>query len=134
MPLSPPRIAIVAQGGVYPTREGGAAPTSPAGLWDLVARAHTALRDVPPGRWLLDPDAAFDPAVGTPDHVYSRRGCFVAPFAADPAGLDLPHGLLEQLDPVFHLTLEAGRQAWRSALTAGVDRSRVGVVLGAIVL
>ena len=39
-----------------------------------------------------------------------------------------------RLDPMFHLALHAGRAAWRSARTEGIDRSRVGVVFGNIVL
>ena len=41
---------------------------------------------------------------------------------------------MAQLDPVYHLTLEAGRQAWRDGVTTGIDRGRVGVYLAAIAL
>src|SRR4051812_36274675 len=103
---SPPRIAIVGLGGLYPTALGGAA-TTPERLWQLVLAGVTAARDVPPGRWLLPPGEAYSPRVAEPDHVYSRRGCFLDPFAS-PDGLDLPPDLLAGLDPVFHLTLRAG--------------------------
>src|SRR5205807_9389658 len=69
-----------------------------------------------------------------PDRVYSRRGCFVDPFPFDPAGLDVPAAFVASLDPVFHLTLEAGRQAFRAGVTAGLDWRRVGVILGNIAL
>ena len=42
--------------------------------------------------------------------------------------------LLAGLDPVFHLTLFAGRQAFASGVTHTLDRRRVGVILGDIVL
>src|SRR6185503_6349149 len=39
-----------------------------------------------------------------------------------------------ELDPMFHLGLHAARQAWTSAKTEGVDKDRVGVIIGNIVL
>ena len=42
--------------------------------------------------------------------------------------------LLAGLDPVFHLTLYAGQQAFASGVTHALDRRRVGVILGNIVL
>ncbi len=117
-----PRVAIVGMGGLFPPA------ADPERLWaDVLATADQS-RDVPPGRWLLDPDAIFDRAVAEPDRVYSRRGCFldgVPRDACDPAGA---------LDAVFHLTLAAGRQAFASGVTHRLDRRRVGVILGAIVL
>ena len=61
-------------------------------------------------------------------------GCFVEGFELDPEGLDLDPALLARLDPMFHLALHAGRAAWRDARTEELDRSRVGVVFGNIVL
>jgi acyl transferase domain-containing protein/3-hydroxymyristoyl/3-hydroxydecanoyl-(acyl carrier protein) dehydratase len=66
--------------------------------------------------------------------VYSRRGCFVDPFTPQLDGVDLSPGLIEGLDPVFHLALDAGRQAWEAARTTPLDRRRVGVILGNIAL
>ena len=42
-------IAIVGLGGVFPRA------TTPAALWDNVLNGVNAVRDVPPGRWILDP-------------------------------------------------------------------------------
>jgi acyl transferase domain-containing protein len=89
---------------------------------------------VPPGRWLLDVADAYDPRVGTPDRVYATRGGFVEDFRFDADGLEIDPDLLGRLDPMFLLALHAGSQAWRDAVTEGVDRRRVGVVLGNIVL
>jgi acyl transferase domain-containing protein/3-hydroxymyristoyl/3-hydroxydecanoyl-(acyl carrier protein) dehydratase len=127
MPVEP-RVAVVGMGGVFP----GAA--TPDRLWDHVAAATDASRDVPPGRWLLDPAEAYDPAVARPDRVYSRRGYFADTIDLRAEGLDLPPRLLPGLDPVFHLALEAGRQAFAAGLTRHLDRRRVGVVLGNIAL
>ena len=47
---------------------------------------------------------------------------------------DTHRRLLNQLDPLYRLTLAAGQQAWRDAVTEGLDRTRVGVALAAIAL
>ena len=129
---SPPgeggRIAIVAMGGLFPS-----AP-SPAHLWAHILAGVDAAREVPPGRWLLDPRDAYDPAIARPDRVYSLRGYFLDEIPVDPSALDLPADLLTQLDPVFHLALHAGRQAFASGVTDHLDRRRVGVILGNIAL
>ncbi len=128
-----PRIAIVGTGGLFPSLPGGG-PTTPGRLWELIlGRADTA-RAVPRGRWLLPPDEAFDPTVGVPDRVYSKHGCYVDPFALDIDALDLAPELVAELDPVFHLTLRTGVEAFRSAVTHSLDRRRVGVVLGLLAL
>jgi 3-oxoacyl-(acyl-carrier-protein) synthase/3-hydroxymyristoyl/3-hydroxydecanoyl-(acyl carrier protein) dehydratase len=123
MPVEP-RIAIVGMGGVFP-----GAPT-PKQLWDRVVAAADNARNVPAGRWLLDPVEVFDAAIGRLDRVYSCRGCFIENLPPLPEGIDLPG----DPDPVFLLTLEAGRQAFAAANTDRLDRGRVGVILGNIAL
>jgi PfaB family protein len=122
------RVAIVGIGGIF--------PGSPdlTRFWANIEAGVASTREVPPDRWLLNPLDAFDPRVALPDHVYSTRGCFVEGFELDPEGLDVDRDLLGRLDPMFHLALHAGRAAWHDAQTAEVDRSRVGVVFGNIVL
>ena len=122
------RVAIVGVGGIFPD-----APDL-ASFWANVECGASAAREVPPARWLLDPSDAYDPAVAKPDHVYSTRGCFVEGFTLDPSGLDLDPEVVARLDPMFHLALHAARAAWSDAQTEGVDRSRVGVIFGNIVL
>jgi acyl transferase domain-containing protein/3-hydroxymyristoyl/3-hydroxydecanoyl-(acyl carrier protein) dehydratase len=123
-----PRVAIIGMGGLFPSS------AAPERLWADVLAGLDRSRDAPPGRWLLDPGQAYDPAVATPDKTYSRRGCFLDGVPLDPSGLDLPSDLLTRLDPVFHLALYAGRQAFSSSATKPFDRRRVGVILGNIVL
>jgi len=122
------RVAIVGIGGIFP-----GAPDLER-FWANVVGGVDSTREVPPGRWALDAADAYDAEVGAADHVYSTRGGFVEDFVFDAEGLDLDPELLARLDPSVHLALHAGRQAWRSARTATLDRSRVGVVLGNIVL
>jgi PfaB family protein len=115
-------------GGIFP----GAA--TPERLWSNIAAAVDASKDVPPGRWLLDPKEAVAAGTAVADHVPTNRGYFVDPLQFDQSGLDLPDGLLGGLDPLFHLTLHAGVQAWCAAQTDDLDRGRVGIILGNIAL
>src|SRR4051794_30929259 len=123
-----PRVAIVGVGGLYP----GAA--SPRELFDLVLSARDAASEPPPGRWALPLEQAYRPGGPHPDRVNSRRAGFLAPFDVDLAGLDIDPALVDELDPLFRLALRIGAEAWRSAVTRTLDRSRVGVILGNIAL
>ena len=124
----PEPIAIVGLGGVLP-----GAPTLDD-FWSVVEAAVDTASDPPPDRWCLDLDRAYSTDQAQPDRVHSRRACFVRDFQLDIQGIDLPPELIESLDPMLHLALHAGRQAWRDSVTAPVDPARVGVMLGNIVL
>ncbi|HAM36607.1 MAG TPA: type I polyketide synthase [Elusimicrobia bacterium] len=121
-------IAVVGMGGVFPD-----APELDR-FWDNIAHGRCACRDVPAGRWPLSPEEAFDPARPAPDKVYSLKACLVDGFKLDPEGLELDPGFVGKLDTSCHLGLHAARNAWRDARTEGLDRGRVGVVIGNIVL
>jgi acyl transferase domain-containing protein/3-hydroxymyristoyl/3-hydroxydecanoyl-(acyl carrier protein) dehydratase len=121
-------IAVVGIGGIFPD-----APDL-GRFWDNIASRRCASREVPAGRWVLPPGEAFDPARPAPDKVYSAKACLIEGFRFDPDGLELEPGFLSGLDPVFHLALHAARAAWRDARTESLDRSRVGVIIGNIVL
>lgn len=126
-PQSEP-IAIVGMAGLFP----GARDL--AGFWANVLAARDGSRDVPADRWILAAANAFDPRIALPDHVYSLRGYFLDPIELDLAGLAIERELIAQLDPLFHLVLHVGKQAFQDAVTASLDRSRVGVILGNIAL
>ena len=121
-------IAIVGMGGVFP----GARSLDE--FWQIIAAGRDTSRPVPAGRWRLNPADILHPTPGTPDRVYTDRACFIEGFSLDPAGLAIDRDLLAQLDPVVHLLLAAGRDAFASAKTASLDRARVGIVLGHIAL
>ncbi|MCK6486145.1 MAG: type I polyketide synthase [Phycisphaerae bacterium] len=125
----PPRtpIAVVGIGCRFP----GAADAD--AFWRNIVDRVDAARDVPPDRWALDPRRAIHPRIA-PDRVYSLRGCFVDPFAPDLRGLHVDPNLVRRLDPLYHLVLHAGRQAFFDAAVDSLDRERVGVVLAAIAL
>ncbi|SNB46801.1 beta-ketoacyl synthase N-terminal-like domain-containing protein [Geobacter sp. DSM 9736] len=122
-------IAVVGIGAVFP-----GSPDLDR-FWNIIARATSTARIVPQGRWAVPPGEVFDPSVGRLDRVYSRTGCFIEglpPF--DGSDLGLEAGLLGRLDPLFHLLLHAGHRAWGDAVTAPLDRSRVGIIIGNLAL
>jgi len=122
------RIAIVGVGCLFPGCE------NPARLWERIQSGTCATSDVPAGRWLIEPERAFHPDIGLADHVYSTKGGFVALPPLDTSALDVDQELWERLDPLFHLVLYVAAEAWRDARTEAIDRNRVGIVFGNIVL
>ncbi|MDD2310206.1 MAG: beta-ketoacyl synthase N-terminal-like domain-containing protein [Desulfuromonadaceae bacterium] len=130
MTVSTPSVAVVGIGGIFPD-----APDLDS-FWTNIRNGRSATRDVPAGRWQIPADAAFDPAVGVPDRVYSRRGCFIDEIANASTldGLAIDSTRLEGLDPLFHLLIHAGKRAFDDGATASLDRSRVGVIIGNLAL
>lgn len=123
-----PRIAIVGIGGLFPGSH------TLDEFWQIIVNGVDSSRDVPPGRWLLDPADAIASGTAVEDHVPHSRAYYLDEIPCDTAGLNLDAGLFRQLDPVFHLILHAGVQAFRDAKTESIDRQRVGVILGHIAL
>ena len=124
----PEPIAIVGLGGVLP-----GAPTLDD-FWNVVEAGVDTASDPPPDRWCLHVDRVYSRDQAQPDRVHSRRACFIRDFQLEIQGIDLPTELVESLDPMVHLALHAGRQAWHDAVTEPVDPARVGVMLGNLVL
>ena len=120
-------IAVVGLGGLFPQ-----APDLDTFQRNIQARLD-ASRAVPPGRWVLDAQDAYDPVLAV-DKVYSTRACFVDGFRFDPAGLQLDADTLHGLDPLYEMVLHVGRQAFDDAATGTLDRRRIGVTLAAIAL
>jgi 3-oxoacyl-(acyl-carrier-protein) synthase/3-hydroxymyristoyl/3-hydroxydecanoyl-(acyl carrier protein) dehydratase len=102
--------------------------------WQAIVQGTDCSSDVPTHRWMLPPESCYDPQPGQSDRVYCRRGYFLEPFVPDLQGLDIDPPWVAQLDPLVQLVLDVGARAWRSAQLEGVDRRRVGVVLGNICL
>ena len=128
--MTPSPIAVVGLGGLFPQ-----APDLETFQRNIQARVDSS-RAVRPGRWVLDPQDAYDPVLAL-DKVYSARACFVEGFTFDPAGLQLDADTLRGLDPLYEMVLHVGRQAFHDlhdASTGTLDRRRVGVTLAAIAL
>ncbi|MDX6770968.1 MAG: beta-ketoacyl synthase N-terminal-like domain-containing protein, partial [Elusimicrobiota bacterium] len=118
MSARPEPIAIVGAGGLFPD-----APT-PEAFWANLAAGRCAAREVPAGRWRVEPE--------TPG--LSRRACFVEGFTLDTAGLALDRDWVLSLDPAFHFALHAARAAAEDARLSPGLKSRTGVILGQLVL
>jgi len=125
-----PSVAIVGIGGIFPD-----APDLTK-FWDNICNAKSAAREVPDGRWQIPAEAAFDAEAGKPDHVYSKRGCFIdaIPPLSALSGLSIDPKSAAELDPLFHLLLHAGKRAFDSAVTTPLERSRIGVIIGNLAL
>jgi PfaB family protein len=123
-------VAIVGIGGIFP-----AAPTLES-FWTNITTNITAAGLPPAGRWLLDPEEVYAPTRGAADKVYSQKSCFIETASTELCfdGLDLPTGFLERFDPLFHLLLHSGRQAFADGVTAQLKRERVGVIIGNLAL
>ncbi len=124
----PEPIAIVGAGGLFPD-----APT-PERFWENLAARRCAAKEVPAGRWPLDPRAAYSAERGAADALYGLKACFVEDFTFDPAGLALDRAWAESLDPAFHFALHAARAALAEAGLSSADRERTGVILGQLAL
>ncbi len=123
-------VAIVGVGGIFPL-----SPTLDR-FWETIIGNVNTSRQPPSGRWLLDPDEAFAPTKGTPDKIYSKKGCFIDDEAepSSIADLDIDGDFLTGLDPMFRLLLRAGHQAFSDGRIDQLDRERVGVIIGNLAL
>jgi len=125
----PQPIAIVGVGGRFPSA------TTLADYWRIIAEARCVAREVPADRWPLPAQDYYDARVGTEDRVYSLRGCFLDEFTPNLSGLDFDPAWLAQLDPLFSLTLDVGRQAFLNVKShERLDRVRTGVILANLIL
>ena len=135
------RIAIVGIGGLFPgagdtegrTQTGSHLET----FWKNIQTGRDCSREVPEDRWLLDKEDALNEnksAELAADKVNSIRGCFLDSLELDPTGLDLDKDILAKLDPMFHILLHAGRQAWQDVNHDNLNKQRIGVIIGNIVL
>ena len=121
-------VAIVGMGGVFP----GARTLEE--FWSIIEQGRDMSQPVPAGRWILNPSQIYNPTIGAPDSVYTDRACFIEGFELNRKGINLTPDFLESLDPSVHLLLEAGRNALAGAKMDSVDKSRIGVIVGNIVL
>ncbi len=135
------RVAIVGIGGLFPRASSAKDSTQTEDhlktFWKDIQAGLDCSREVPEGRWCIKKEDAWSAEL-TIDKVNSIRGCFLNPFQLDPTGLDLDEDILAKLDPMFHILLHAGRQAWQDANQERennkLNKKRVGIIIGNIVL
>lgn len=126
--MNPPLdIAVVAVGGVFP----GAPDTTV--FWRNIAAGRSAIGEVAPGRWIAPPSAMVAPGPAA-DKALGPYCGLVRNFSFNPGGFRLPPEALAGLDPLYHLVLQAGREAAAGGCLEAVDPERVGTILAAIAL
>ena len=126
-------IAVIGMGGVFPDA------ANPKALWENILKGRDSSREVPRGRWGVNPRRVHnkipgDEIHGSVDRVSTTRGCFIREPLPDLGDLRISRDFLDRLDPLFHLLLAAGKQAFDDARMAGTDRRRTGVIVGNLVL
>ncbi|MFJ5156195.1 SDR family NAD(P)-dependent oxidoreductase [Streptomyces sp. NPDC088353] len=120
-------VAVVGVGALVP----GA--TDAAGYWRIVTGGRDLITEVPASRWLVTDH--YDPDPAAPDKTYARRGAFLPEVDFDPLAYGVPPGNLSATDTSQLLALMVADQVLTDAGgLSGVDRDRVGVVLGAAAL
>jgi len=101
-------IAIVGIGAHFP---GGPDLDS---FWRLIRDGGSCAREVPRGRWPVDPEGVAGPSEPREDSVRTLQGCFLTGVTTPADCGHVDRSLLEQLDPLFSLTLSVGMEAARS--------------------
>ncbi|MFE9171928.1 SDR family NAD(P)-dependent oxidoreductase [Streptomyces kebangsaanensis] len=120
-------VAVVGVGALVP----GA--TDAAGYWRIVTGGRDLITEVPASRWLVADH--YDPDPAAPDKTYARRGAFLPEVDFDPLAYGVPPANLSATDTSQLLALMVADQVLTDAGgLSGVDRDRVGVVLGAAAL
>jgi len=123
-------IAVVGMSCVFP----GAHDTD--AFWRNIVEKRDATVSVPPERWIAPMDRVVSSAYA-PDRAVTTRAGLITDFKLDKTGLDIDPKLLDALDPMYHLVLETGRNAFRQ-IRLGQDekvcKERTGVILAAIAL
>lgn len=120
-------IAVVGMAGLFP-----GAPDLDI-FWQNIINCYDATAEVPPDRWIVEPDAIYD-SEPAPDRTFSRRACLINDFDFDLEGIDIDGDLLTALDPLYHIVLHTGRKALADCNTASVSKGRIGTILAAIAL
>ncbi len=120
-------IAIVGIGNAFPSA------LNPEQFWQNIVATKDCSREPPSLRWSVDLDTVYASSP-KPDKVNSRKACFVDDFDLQLEGLSIEKEFVEALDPMFHLLLHAGNQAWKDCITQNLDKKRTGIIIGNIAL
>ncbi|HEX4705344.1 MAG TPA: SDR family NAD(P)-dependent oxidoreductase, partial [Pseudonocardiaceae bacterium] len=118
-------VAIVGMACRYPDA------ADPGQLWDTVLRGRRAFRRLP--RQRLDLADYWHPDPANPDTTYGTRAAVLTDWRFDRAAFRIPGDVYRCTDPAHWLALESAARALADAGFpdgAGLDRDRVGVVVG----
>ncbi|MBF0258615.1 MAG: hypothetical protein HQK62_07225 [Desulfamplus sp.] len=89
--------------------------------------------DIPDDRWVVRPEDAISSDY-RPDTACSRKAGLVTGFEFDPDGFLIDKNILNELDPMHHMVLHAGREALSQCFCDQDIKKRAGVVLASIAL
>ncbi|MFJ7996123.1 SDR family NAD(P)-dependent oxidoreductase [Streptomyces sp. NPDC096310] len=116
-------VAVVGVGALAPGAKDA------AGYWRIVTGGRDLMTEVPASRWLVEDH--YDPDPAAPDKTYARRGAFLPEIDFDPMAYGTPPTSLSTTDTSQLLALMVADQVLTDAGgLRGMDRDRVGVVLG----
>ena len=120
-------IAVVGMDGIFP----GALNLD--AFWHNIVNGIDQSAPVPESRWIAPPADRLRTGL-TPDRPYSRHACLINGFSFDPDAFSLDPEITRGLDPLYQLTLTAGKRAVSGCAAAAVDPRRVDTILAAIAL
>lgn len=120
---APEPVAIVSAAGLFP---GGHHDNE---YWSLIAQARSMARPVRADRWALDPSSIVDPTPGRADRVVTANVCALDHLPDSR----LAKRVIGAADPLLGLLLALGERAV-PAEKEGIDRSRMGLIVGSIAL
>ena len=121
-------IAIVSAGIRFPQAR------SLAAFWQHIAAGRDLSTQVSHDRWPLASEVLESPSRRGQDAITHHRLYEVRDWRENSATFGLQPGFLEGLDPLFHLCLGAGFEAWKGCQHVRIDRQRAMVILGNIAL
>ncbi|MCF8070029.1 MAG: hypothetical protein K9L30_15720 [Desulfobacterales bacterium] len=120
-------VAIVGISGIFP----GASDLET--FWKNITDKVNTAAEIPAERWVGDADSIYSKML-CPDKTVSKRACLIKDTKFDLDGLNIDASLLKQLDPLYHMVLDAGRKAFASCNSDSIDKDRIGTILAAIAL
>lgn len=121
------KIAVVGIGGVFPRA------LNIGQFLDNILHKRDSVITVPDHRW-VGPVNEFLSKDPLPDTAVSNKAGLIENFYFDPDGFLVDKDLLSRLDPLHHLVLQAGRDAFLQCSHTPDEKKRTGVILAAIAL
>ncbi len=120
-------IAVVGMSGIFPK-----APDIETFIGNIESR-RSSIINVPYHRWKV-PIKNFLSNDRRPDTAISDKAGIIEDFNFNPEGFCVDKNLLSALDPVHHLVLTAGRDAFLQCNHSKETKKQTGVILAAIAL
>ena len=120
-------IAVVGMAGMFPNA------TDLDSYWQNIVNKVPTTGEVTRQRWLIPPAAMVRERL-EPDKALSGRCCLIDPFDFVPLGFQVDPRILKELDPLYHLVLQSGKNALLQPGAPTIKKERAGVILAALAL